>query len=177
MQEELQKKIDEAMRLNAKRPKFLRVICMISLFFGLYRILQSIQMLFMRPTTTQEINDSIEEMTSADLGPMKDYFSVEEYTDFAFALSEHWDSFYITSILLTIMAMIGAFQMFKLRRRGFFMYGTAYLLYCFYPVLLIENNDFTWLMTIANLFGTALMITFYAIHLKYMDEGEQGESE
>ena len=174
MQEELQKKIDEAMRLNAKRPKFLRVICMISLFFGLYRILQSIQMLFMRPSTAGEISDSVKDLKVSELGPMEEYFSIEEYTDFAYALSDNWDSFYISSILLTIMAMIGAFQMFKLKRRGFFMYGTAYLLYCFYPVILIENNNFTWLMTIANLFGTALMITLYAIHLKYMDEGEEG---
>lgn len=73
-------------------------------------------------------------------------------------------SFYIFSAILYFGSLIGAVQMWKLRKIGFHIYTTSQIILLLIPVIYPQFESFPFLGFIA----TALFVGMYAMHLKYM---------
>ncbi len=73
---------------------------------------------------------------------------------------------------LFIMGLFGVREMYKLRKRGFFMYGLSHILIVFYPVLMVHQNAFSERQATFDGAVTLLFIVFYASQLKHMRSDE-----
>jgi hypothetical protein len=82
--------------------------------------------------------------------------------------AEHGRAIHGFSLLFSLLSLAGAIEMFRLRRRGFFLYAVAQVASLF---VLPCYAGFSLIVTI-SLFGTALLaalfIALYAVNLKQM---------
>lgn len=143
------------------RPRMLNVICWLSGFNGIATVIQNIISTF--DSKPEDMVNAASEMPVAEnlKGQAVQYFS--EYGD---KLVSH----NLSMSALYILGLIGVWEMYNLRKRGFFMYGVAHILITFYPMLLVLQNQFTEELTIQVGVVTAVFIGLYASQLKYMKD-------
>lgn len=68
-------------------------------------------------------------------------------------------------ISLTLIAMAGTWQMWKLKKNGFYIYVSAVSVAYLLPAISSGSE----MMTIQRLFFTSIFIFMYGIHLKFMN--------
>lgn len=73
-------------------------------------------------------------------------------------------SFYVFSAILYFASLVGAVQMWKLRKIGFHIYTSAQILLLLVPVIYPQFDSFPFL----GLVVTAIFVALYGRHLKYM---------
>lgn len=147
-----------------ERGKFLTVLVFLSMMKGFAEVINGILSLFAVPTFGPDLERDAAELEKA-AGGVVSYESIMEY------YQVYFDKFY--SINLTIMVLyagglVGLFYMYRLQRKGFFLYGFCHILICFVPVILVLNNNYSLIIAFSQLLLAAAFIAMYASQLKRM---------
>lgn len=150
-----------------KRPMFLTVLCVLSIIWGISQVYVGISAGFGGTPSESEIAEMREGMEE-----MKDEESMVEFADDSIAYIEKsvevWQEFYLTSAALYILGLAGVVLMWRLDRRGYFMYGAAHLGITFLPALLVMTNTYVWATVGFSFFITVLFMVLYGLNLKHM---------
>jgi hypothetical protein len=83
-------------------------------------------------------------------------------------MAEHGKEILAFSLLLNLLSLAGAFEMFRLRRRGLLLYAVAQLLA---PFILPCYAGFSWIVTAGfslSVLFSLVFILLYASHLRQM---------
>lgn len=153
---------DRPEKPKIKRPPLLTICCYLSFMFGVYFGLGHL-LSFVEGSSVDV--ESVTDSLSMNLGDLE--ASIEAYYK-AWAMDSRKHD--LLNFTLYVMGLIGVAEMFKLRKRGFFMYGVAHLLISFYPLLMVKNNAFSQML--AYQFGgfTVLFLILYGVNLKHMKD-------
>ena len=144
-----------------KRTNLLSVVCILSFVNGLFSLFSHLSNAFMGVSkqqaeeTAKIIYEAFPELKEQTLN----YYSV--WVDAYFTHE-------LTNGILFTMGLIGVYEMFKMRKRGYFMYGVAHLLLSFYPVLFIVHNAFSEQLVVFSALITLLFLILYGSQLKHM---------
>ena len=142
-------------------PRFLRIVCILSFVHGGLFIIKHLVSAFegYNSADISQIVESVSKTSPVSLRYIHEYFE-----NWALGYTVHE----LSNAVLYGMGLIGVFQMFRLKKRGFFMYGLAHVLLTFYPVVMVVNNPFSQMETIRWGIVTILFIAFYALNMKHM---------
>jgi hypothetical protein len=130
--------------LKERRPHVLSLLCIITFTFGIFRII----------------------VFSADAYMLSLSSDKSSYSNLLKILTGIASPAHaLIFILITILAILGAWLMWKLNKRGFYLYTSAAILAYIFPAIIAGNE----MMTIQRLFFSSTFILFYGIHLKFMN--------
>ncbi len=146
--------------VDTEYPKYLKVLCTLSAINGFTSIFFRIYSAFSHPD--DNAFNAIKQLEDGDKGMVK---YAQEYEQ-AFRLS--YVNHHLSIAALFVMGMFGIYEMYKLRKRGFFMYGLAHILIVFYPMLMVCQNAFSERQAMFDGGVTILFIALYASQLKHM---------
>jgi hypothetical protein len=157
---------------SSARPTFLTVVCIIS-FVGLgISILKSISALILSSVGSafySMIQDGLEKglQEAAANDPGSAVF-LEHIFDAVLKLIGVLPVFSGIILLCSIIALVGVFMMWSLKKIGFYLYAGAKVIMVLLPILLIGYNFLSVLITLGIFFGAAIFITLYGLNLKAM---------
>jgi len=135
-----------------KRPVLLTVLCVLTFIGTAFSILSALVLSFMPDTFSASMQEQFAQM----MGEEQAEGMVEAM------VSGMRSAPYL--LVLYIINLFGAIQMFRLRKMGFFIYVAAQVLIWIFPVIM--GGPATSL--IMSGIWTAVFITLYAINLKFM---------
>jgi len=144
-----------------QRSKLLIVICWLSIMNGVFALFSHVLAVSEEPEVTMDDTIALQLETFGDLSS-----EIEGYFN---AFLEYFTSYNLTLAVLYIMGLIGVFEMSRLRKRGFFMYGVAHLGISFFPIMIVLYNDYSLILTTQYIIFTMLFLVLYGTQLKYMD--------
>jgi hypothetical protein len=147
-----------------ERGRFFTVLVFLSMMNGFAQVVNGIMSLFAVPTLGPDLEREAEDLEKA-AGGILSYESIMEYHQ------AYFDKFYsinLTNMVLFGGGLVGLFYMYRLQRKGFFLYGFCHILICFVPVILVLNNNFSLIMAFSQLLLAAAFIAMYASQLKRM---------
>ncbi len=137
---------------SGKRPALLTVLCILTFIGTAFSILSALVLSFMPDTFSASMQDQFAQMVG------------EEQAEgmVAAMVSGMRSAPYL--LVLYIINLFGAIQMFRLRKMGFFIYVAAQVLIWIFPVIMGGPAA----SLIMSGIWTALFIILYAINLKFM---------
>lgn len=153
------------------RPTLLTVICIISFIMGAWGIISGIQSITTDQTQAmQEARQKMEE-AKAQLGDQADGMagrmmdSAMEITEKTAANAKPMG---ISGIVIALLSLFGVWQMWNLKKNGFWMYLLATIAGLVVPLVYLGGS----MMAIASVgfvgFFSLVFIILYAVNLKYM---------
>lgn len=146
-----------------ERGRFFTILVFLSMMNGFSQVLNGILQLFSKPTMGQDLEEEAQRL--AEMTPMLSFREIMDYHQIYF------DKFYsisLTNTLLYAGGLLGLFYMYRLEKKGFFLYGFCHILICFVPVLLIISNTYSLGISFTQLLITTAFIAMYASQLKRM---------
>lgn len=150
----------EVKKPKVERTKLLKVICWLSSMFGFFNVLTNLFSIDDDPEVAigQGIGAQIENLPNFE-SEIVEYFTyyVESYVQHNLSLA-----------VLYIMGLFGVYQMYMLKKRGFFMYGLAHIFISFYPVMMVHSNDYSLLLSAQFFAVTVIFVVLYGTQLKHM---------
>ena len=143
-------------------PVLLRVICMLSgvngIFFSVTHLLAATE-----GNTSQGIDATIDNIVK-QLPDLNKAYIVEYYDH----LQTNMGVYNLSNGLLFILGLIGVYEMFRLRKRGFLMYTIAHIAISLYPIVMVHHNPFSEILLLQSGAITLLFVVLYAVNLKHM---------
>ena len=82
------------------------------------------------------------------------------------AMMEHALVLNLASLILTIIALFGVIQMWKLKKLGFYLYTAAEIVLLVFPLVIVGFNLIMGFTLIFGFIITAAFIIMYALNLK-----------
>lgn len=150
----------------------LAVICILSFIMGAWGIFGGVQNMTQDQTVVLAKARESMEQARADLGEQAEGLagrmmdSAMEITERAAANAK---SIGISNIILSLLSLFGVWQMWNLKKNGFWLYVLAGIAGLIVPIAFLGGS----MMALASVgiggFFTLLFIILYAVNLKYMD--------
>lgn len=84
-------------------------------------------------------------------------------------MAEHASMLAVFNILAALLSLTGAYMMFKLQRKGFYMYAGGQLFLILAPVALVGLNFVTGAAMMVSGFFAFIFIGMYGVNLKHMN--------
>lgn len=159
------------METTGQRPTFLTVLCILSFIAGAWGIFGGIQSAFTdKPMEDLEeartaMEDAMEQM--GDGGGMAAEM-MESAIQLAERTAEKAKPLGYIGIAASLLSLLGVWQMWNLRRKGFWMYVVASIAGLVAPVLVLGGGLMTVLSLGVGGFFAVLFIVLYAVNLKHM---------
>ncbi len=155
----------------AARPTLLTVICILSFIAGLWGIYSGISTLTTDQTAAVAVAQQKMEEARAQLGDKADGMA-GRMMDSAMAITqkgaENAKPIGISGIILSLLSLFGVWQMWNLKKSGFWLYLVAAIGGLIVPLVFLGGG----MMAIASVgfvgFITLIFIILYAVNLKYM---------
>ncbi|MDR1273150.1 MAG: hypothetical protein LBK12_01245 [Odoribacteraceae bacterium] len=149
------------------RSTFLTVLCVLTFIgSGLTVLSASFSLLTFNPETMVKQVEATS-MLMEEGGPWLKY-ALDSSVEVLLVTAEHGRAIYGFTLLFGLLSLAGAFEMFRSRRHGFFLYAFAQVAALF---VLPCYAGFSLIVTV-SLFGAALLsalfIALYAVNLKQM---------
>jgi hypothetical protein len=159
----------EIINQESKRPDFLGAICILS-FIGLgWRIFRSSFEIvggFFTSAFSPVLDDVVQDL-KADADPATGFAS--QVVEAVQHLLEHITTIGFLRMLLSILALIGVFMMWNLKKAGFYLYTAFRILLLLVPVMVLGFNIISLSMLASGIVFAALFIILYGINLRYMN--------
>lgn len=150
-----------------ERPRFLVILSMLSFIGGLISIRSAVKKLFFTDKIDSEnaINLSINSN-----GEVPSYIqqTINGIIDFWIAEQEFTLVIESSTLVLTLASLIGVFFMYRLKKKGFYIYMISNLMMIVIPYIYYFNNTIGQFYVSIQFFITAMFIFLFASQLKYM---------
>lgn len=154
-----------------KRPTFLTVICILSFIMGIYTVGTNAMQFFTfeknYPAQMEKLEQTMSTLEEAGIDSGFSYNQVENGMIILEKTSQNFPTIIGISLLLTLLSLLGAFMMFKLKKNGFYIYTFANLFALLVPLALIDFSATMFMTAISGIFTIAFII-MYAVNLKHM---------
>lgn len=155
----------------ATRPTLLTVICILSFIMGAWGIISSISTITKDQTAALEQIRAQMEESKAQLGDQADGVAgrmMDSAVEIAERSAENAKPMGIAGIVLSLLSLVGVWQMWNLKKNGFWLYLLATVLGLAVPLYFLGGS----MMAIATVgfvgFFSLIFIILYAVNLKYM---------
>jgi hypothetical protein len=167
---------DQQAPISPVRPKFLTVLCYLTIFASSYMMLSALSGLSNPEELTKALDKSMDSWQSVfDQALESDPKGREQFEnammDVAAAnTSSNMRDNSFFSLVSNLLTMLGAFLMLRLKKNGFRLYVLGCVIGVVAPVLVFGSGNFLG-MSYAMLSGisSALFILLYALKMKYME--------
>lgn len=153
------------------RPTLLTVICILSFIMGAWGVIGGIQNLVMDQSAVLEEARANMEQARVDLGDQADGVAgqmMNSAMELAEKGAENARPIGIANIVLSLLSLYGVWQMWNLRKNGFWLYVLASVLGLAATVYFLGGS----MLAIASVgvvgFFALVFIVLYAVNLKYM---------
>lgn len=162
--------------ISPMRPRFLTILCYLTLFASSYMLLSAIAGLSNPEELTKTLNNSMEswdmvfsQAMEADPRGKEQFEAAMEEISFANTRSNMRDNSFF-SLISNLLTLIGAVLMLRLKKNGFKLYVLGCLIGIIAPLIVFGPGNFLG-VSYAMLSGcsSALFILLYAFKLKYME--------
>jgi len=167
---------DQQAPISPVRPKFLTILCYLTIFASSYMMLSALSGLSNPEELTKALDKSMDSWQSVfDQALESDPKGREQFEnammDVAAAnTSSNMRDNSFFSLVSNLLTMLGAFLMLRLKKNGFRLYVLGCVIGVVAPVLVFGSGNFLG-MSYAMLSGisSALFILLYALKMKYME--------
>ena len=167
---------DNQAPISPVRPRFLTVLCYLTIFASSYMMLSALSGLSNPEELTKALDKSMDSWQSVfDKALESDPKGREQFEnammDVAAAnTSSNMRDNSFFSLVSNLLTMLGAFLMLRLKKNGFRLYVLGCVIGVVAPVLVFGSGNFLG-MSYAMLSGmsSALFILLYALKMKYME--------
>jgi hypothetical protein len=119
------------------------------------------------PTQMEKFEQTMSTLEEAGIDSGFSYNQVENSMIILEKTSQNFSTIIGISLLLTLLSLLGAFMMFKLKKNGFYIYTFANLFALLVPLALIDFSATMFMTAISGIFTIAFII-MYAVNLKHM---------
>lgn len=166
--------IDSVEILKPERPTFLTVLCILTFVVSGYFFVQSLIGIFVNSSmdmtsfneVTEQLYESMEEMEGEQRVFMQRLIDGMQIT--VNAVIENAVSLGIFEMITSLLGILGAVLMFRLNKKGYYLYIIAKIIGVVAPLAIIGVNILT-----ISLYGFIaiigiLFIVLYGVNLKYM---------
>lgn len=158
-----------------KRPTFLTVLCIITFIVSGFSFFGSVEDMFSSNSTSQEEWDEMtlqfEEMSENMDSDMQDMMA--SIMESMAGMMETQESSHIIlvviGILATLLSLLGAFWMFKLKKIGFYTYIVSKIVGVLGPLAIFGFSVFSLLMYAGGFFAAVVFIILYGTNAKHLD--------
>ena len=161
--------------LPPQRPVFLKVLCMLTFIGSGYGIINATVTYFKADTISEmvaktrvKVNDDISKKKRGnDTGSVN--FTRKIFANMSVMMTpDNLRRSSVTNIITSVICLLGAFLMWKLRRIGYYIYILGTLVSIILPFYLFGSNFITNLSTGVLGFIGILFIVFYGLNIKSM---------
>ena len=167
---------DHPSPISPLRPRFLTILCYLTLFASSYMLLSAISGLSNPEELTKALDKSMEswdtvfnQALQADPKGKEQFEQAMEDVSFANTSSNMRDNSFF-SMISNLLTLIGAVLMLRLKKNGFRLYVLGCIIGVVAPVIVFGSGNFLGLSyAMLSGFSSALFILLYAFKLKYMD--------
>jgi len=150
-----------------KTPRFLTLLCILSLASGIFAIKSSVGSLFFNDHLNEDAAYNLNYEINGDTPDFIQY-TINSLVDFWLMQNENAVVINASTLLLTLISIVGVILMYRLNRKGFALYTIANLLGVIIPFFYFLDNTIGQLFVAGQFFVTALFILMYASQLKHM---------
>ena len=154
------------------RPTLLTVICILSFVAGAFGLWSGIKNAFTDAPQTelQEARAQMEEAMAQVGDSGNDMVSkiMESAMTMAEKAAENAKQIGYANIILSLLSLIGVWQMWNLKKSGFWMYLLASVASLLVPVFFLGGGMMTLLSVGIGGFITIVFVILYAVNLKHM---------
>lgn len=161
----------QTMPASPGRPTLLTVICILSFIMGAWGVISGIQNLTVDQTAALDKARTEMEQARADLGAQAEGLP-GRMLDSAMELAEksaaNAKSIGISGIILSLLSLFGVWQMWNLRKSGFWLYVLASIGGLVVPVIFLGGSMMALLSVGFVGFFALVFIILYAVNLKHM---------
>lgn len=167
---------DHPSPISPLRPRFLTILCYLTLFASSYMLLSAISGLSNPEELSKTLNKSMEswdtvfnQALEADPKAREQFEQAMEDVSFANTSSNMRDNSFF-SMISNLLTLIGAVLMLRLKKNGFRLYVLGCIIGVVAPVIVFGSGNFLGLSyAMLSGFSSTLFIALYAFKLKYMD--------
>ncbi|NEN23951.1 hypothetical protein G3O08_10615 [Cryomorpha ignava] len=160
--------------VDAKRPTFLTVLCILTFVVSGYHVIMAIIDLFTSksfdPEQWQDISNQMgEAMSGADSASQE--MAAQMMTALSSMMQAGIDNAValgITALVASALSILGAYWMFKLKKMGYYTYIVAKVIGIIIPIIIFGVNILTIMMYGFIALIAVLFIVLYGINRKYM---------
>ena len=167
MHEQLKNSDLAQVRERKKPPRFLRMACVLSMVNGVAHTFITLMNALSGPISTTDLKEQNQETVSFFKGSSYEFIGNAQI-EFNRLLNEHNTKVSLTFAILYLMSVMGVYQMYNLRKKGFPMYLVAQALIILTPLYLVVVNDYTVTTAIIGTILTFMFSVVYALNLKRM---------
>lgn len=156
---------------TTERPTFLTVLCILTFIGSGFSLLSGIYNYAMAPMaaeiTEEALQQAEEQLAYQDVNEGTAEV-LEKTFNASLEMAQHASTLALISVLGALLSLTGAFLMFKLNRKGFFVYTSAQLVLILAPMALVGFNFLTGFTAMLAGFFSVLFIVLYGVNLKHM---------
>ena len=156
-----------------KTPRFLVILCLLSLLSGVYTIKSSFEGLFLKDQLDEEEIAMNLNFNSDGEVPSYIQYTIDSLIDFWLMEQEYASILNASTLILALLSLVGVLMMYRLNKKGFILYSSANLLGVIIPFFYFLNNTVGQLFIATQFFVTALFILLYASQLKHMNTNKE----
>lgn len=159
---------------SAKRPTFLTVLCIITFVISGYKFFTSVGDVFSSESFDKAEWDELSvEFESASEGMdsgMQDMMAsiMESMTGMMETAEANHMILAIVAIIATLLSLLGAFWMFKLKKVGFYTYIASKIVGVFGPLMIYGFGGFPLLMYTGGFLAAVIFIILYGVNRKHL---------
>ncbi len=158
------------------RPKFLTILCYLTIFASTYMIFSAFSGLSDPDSVSKAMTQSLEsweavlqDATKSDPAGQQKIDGLLEDISFANTSSNMRDNSFF-SLVSNLLTLIGAFLMLRLKKKGFHLYFLGCIIAVVAPLLVFgSNNILGFSLALMSGLSGALFIFLYALKMKYME--------
>ena len=167
--------LSEFDEITRERPGFLKTLCILTFIFSSFSIITNFVSVInpekaskMITTSQRKVNDSLKSDKSISQKPRSNIARKMMVTLSGFS-AERIRKNALGVIVSSILCIVGAFLMWKLKKIGYAIYILGVIVSIIVPYLLFGNNAIAIFMVAFAAFFGALFIIFYGMNLKSMN--------
>lgn len=154
------------------RPTLLTVLCILSFLFGIWGLWDGYKNAFTDAPQHEltEVRAEMEKIMAQDQGPGHEVAvkMAESGIDFAERAAANAKPLGYGAMLLSVLGLFGVWQMWNLKRLGFWLYLVAAVVGLVFPLYFLGGGLLAMLGLGFMGFITLVFIVLYAINLKHM---------
>lgn len=152
-----------------KRPGFLSALCIIVFIFAGWSLISNL-MDAMSPPDPEEIEmgmtEAMDQIESLNSDLSEDM--MEGIMHVMIRLVEETRPIALLKAFSAILALAGAFMIWKLKRQGFHLYVIGGLIWAFAPMIFVGANVVTWISAVVYGFVVLVFTIMFYLNRKYM---------
>ena len=159
---------------EASRPAFLTVLCILTFLASAYYFFTSLVGIFISKDFDTNEWDTLSEQVAESMSDADETTSqmmqsaMEALAETTAKTIENATVLGLITMLVAVLSAFGAYEMYKLNRRGFGIYAAAKFIGIVVPLVILGANMVTLIGYTVALIAGLIMLFLYSINRKYM---------